>query len=447
MQISRLYIRRIISLITLLAMIFFVFRGVGDLLSPVSYQEYFERDLEIIENENQKVDMMFVGASRVYMTMIPSVFEEKMNRDCVIVAGTAEQPVCGTYYIIKDYAERFHPEHIYIGVTFGSLLNEPHWLGKDIVYDRLSLKNKLLFALECFDKDKLTLLKAVRYRTNILNLKNITEEKKAYKNGEYWEQNLNGEYYADKGFVHTSHSCAEGNMPIGETYRYSDDMILEENLMYLEKCVDYCKEQGIEVSLVTQPMSVMQTYLVEGYQDAVDFYSEFAEKKGISYYNLNYLKGREEFLTAETIRDHTHLNAKGAQIVSERYADILVKEEDGEDVSCFFYHDLEDLKKDVHRILSVGADIVYGEEDSYTIEEQNDLIPARVTLKSVHNENVTPYYRIEIKYAEGEYEVVSDWSPEESVDLQLPAGISYEMKVRAKTGTEGDGEAYQIYAY
>lgn len=128
-------------------------------------------------------------------------------------------------------------------------------------------------------------------------------------------------------------------------------------------------------------------------------------------------------------------------------ADILVKEEHGEDVSCFFYHDLEDLKKDVHRILSVGADIVYGEEDSYTIEEQNDLIPARVTLKSVHNENVAPYYRIEIKYAEGEYEVVSDWSPEESVDLQLPAGISYELKVRAKTGTEGDGEAYQIYTY
>lgn len=447
MQISKLYIRRIISLITLWAMIFLVFKGVGEILSPVSYQEYFERDLEIIEDENQNVDMMFVGASRVYMSMIPSVFEEKMDKDCVIVAGTAEQPVCGTYYIIKDYAERFHPEHIFIGVTFGSLLNEPHWLGKDIVYDRLSPKNKLLFAVDCFDEDKMTLLKAVRYRTNILNLKNITEEKRAYKNGEYEARNLGGEYYADKGFVHTSHSYAAGNMPIGETYRYSDDLILEENLMYLEKCVDYCREQGIEVSLVTQPMSVMQTYLIEGYQEAVDFYSEFAERKGISYYNLNYLKGREEFLTAETIRDHTHLNAVGAQIVSERYADILMREEKGEDVSGFFYDDLEDLKKDVHRILSVGADIVYGEEGTYPTDEQNDLVTARVTFRSVHNEDVIPYYCIEIKYAEGEYEVVSDWSTEECVEIQLPAGVSHELRVRAKTGTEGDGEAYQIYTY
>lgn len=447
MQISRQYIRRIISLITLCAMLFFVFKCVGDILSPVSYQEYFERDLEIIENENQTVDMMFVGASRVYMTMIPSVFEEKMNKNCVIVAGTAEQPICGTYYIIKDYAERFHPEHIYIGVTFSSLLNGPHWLGKDIVYDRLSFKNKLLFAVDCFDKDKSTLLRAVRYKTNILYLKNIMEEKKAYRDGEYGAQGLEGEYYADKGFVYTSHSYAEGNMPIGETYQYADDLILEENLLYLEKCVDYCQEQGIDVSLVTQPMSLMQTYMIEGYQDAVDFYSEFAEKKGISYYNLNYLKGREEFLTAEAIRDHTHVNARGAQIVSEKYADILIKEQSGEDVSCFFYENLEDLKKDVHRILGVGADIVYGEGGSHTIEGQNDSVTAGVTFRSVHNENITPYYRVEIKYAGGEYEVVSDWSSEEYVTIQLPADTGYEIKVRAKTGAAGDGEAYQIYTY
>ena len=442
MQTSKLYIRRIVSLVILLAMVFFVFKSVGDILSPVSYQEYFDRDLESIKQENKDVDIMFVGASRVYMTFIPAVFEKKMNKNCVIVAGTAEQPICGTYYVIKDYVERFHPKHIVIGVTYSTLMNEPHWFGKAIVYDRLSLKNKLLFAVNCFDDDKLVLLKAVRYRNNILNLKAITEEKKELEERGCNPYSPTEEYYADKGFIHTYHSYATGNMPMSENYRYSNDMILTENLMYLENCVDFCQEQGIKVSLVTGPMSLMQTYLIEGYQEAVDFYCEFAESKGISYYNLNYLKSREEYLTDDTIRDHSHVNAKGAKIASEMYADILIKEQEGEDVSCFFYDDLDDLKKDVHRILSVGADISYTEAG-----KQDMAVTAKITLKSVHNENIVPYYRVEVKYAEGEYEVVSDWSTEDRVEIQLPANTGYEIKIRAKTGIEGDGEAYQIYTY
>lgn len=437
------YIRRVIAFIVLTAMVIGIFWSVGEVLSPLSFQVYFDRDMDEIKQKNQTVDMMFVGASRVYMSFVPSVFEEKLNQDCVIVAGTAEQPVCGTYYLTKDYVEKYHPKHVVIGVTWNMLLDEPVAHGKAIVYDRLSLKNKILFAQECFREDKLLMLKAVRYKGNIYNLPAITDEKKRAKANGYLKYNSSDEYYSDKGFVYTYHFFDEGNIPIYDTgpFCYSNDRISEENLTYLHKCVDLCTMQGIKVSLVTAPMSMPQLYNIEGYQDSIVFFSEFAEEKGISYYNLNYLRGREELLTDDKMRDRAHVNAKGAKTISEIYADILLKEKNGEDVSHYFYRDLDELKQDVHRIVGVLADISY-QEDS---QDSNRV--AHLTFKSLHNEDVVPYYRVEVRYGQGEYEVVSDWSAEEEVDIQISADTGYDIKVRAKTGIAGGKEAYQIYSY
>lgn len=54
-------------------------------------------------------------------------------------------------------------------------------------------------------------------------------------------------------------------------------------------------------------------YESAGYQDAVDFYNNYAEENGIVYYNLNYLKGREEIFPDSVMHDDNHLNGEGWQ--------------------------------------------------------------------------------------------------------------------------------------
>ena len=60
-------------------------------------------------------------------------------------------------------------------------------------------------------------------------------------------------------------------------------------------------------------------YESAGYQDAVDFYNNYAEENGIVYYNLNYLKGREEIFPDSVMHDDNHLNGEGWQQNQVKY--------------------------------------------------------------------------------------------------------------------------------
>ena len=184
---------------------------------------------------------------------------------------------------------------------------------------------------------------------------------------------------------------------------------------------------------------MMRLYSIENYQGAVDFYTMYAEEKGIIYHNLNYLLDREEIFPDEMMLDYNHLNGEGAYRVSKIYAEILKKDMQNIDTSDYFYEDFDDLKKDVHRIVAVNGDI--------TMDEAKTGL-AHVVITSLQNEDVTPQYQLEISTSGGDnYEVVVEWTEESEWDISVPMGQEYIIKVRAKTGNEGDAEAYQIYTF
>ena len=64
---------------------------------------------------------------------------------------------------------------------------------------------------------------------------------------------------------------------------------------------------------------------------------------------------------------------------------------------------------------------------------------------------MTPLYCIQIALKEGddygEYQVLSDWSPETELNVNVPVDQAYKIKVRAWSGVNGEGEAYQEYKF
>lgn len=137
--------KRVYSLVTLVIIFTICYELVTACLEKVTYATYFNKEIdEIIEND-ETVDLLFVGTSRLYHSMIPSVFEKKLGCDNVLVAATATQPMCGTYYYLKDLVETVHPKKVIINVTFDVMLNEATIQPCLLVYDRLSVKNRIPF--------------------------------------------------------------------------------------------------------------------------------------------------------------------------------------------------------------------------------------------------------------------------------------------------------------
>ncbi len=437
MQTSKSNIRRILSLVFIVTYTVAILFLLGDLMEPVSYGMYYNHDIEVIEKDNE-CDMVFVGASRTYRSFVPQVFENEMGLHGVVNAGSSSQQIFGSYHLLKDLIERLHPKRVFICVTFDELLEtkSESVQAKLLVLDRLSLLNRIHMLIDCFEgNERLYALKAYRFRNNFSPniLKNIQEKKKILENN-YKSYGELDEYYADTGFVYSTKSCETGNIPIKGYDTFSRGDLLDSKLGYLDKCIQLCVDNGIKVELLTGPTTMMRVYNVKGYQDAVDFYKEYAALKGINYYNLNYLKGREEFLPDELMYDYNHLNGAGAYVVSKRFASILNLADNGEDVSKFFYNDLSELKADTYRIVAVEGSFRY---------EDNGM--AHVTVNSLQNEEMPPSYRIEYVSDDDENEVVVDWTQETEFDIPLTKERNFKVLIRASARKEGIKEAYQLY--
>lgn len=436
--------QRICSLVVLIAFLAVGIVVIGEALTPVSYATYFNHDIKTIEENNQKVGLAFVGASRVYHSYVPKVFEQELGVNCVVNAGSSAQPICATYYQLKDLVERLHPESVVIGVSWNGIKGneKPNQQGMLIVYDRISIFNKMELALNNFEvQNWLYCLRPYRFRDNMSweILTNNYEEKQSLVNNNYVADRNQNQYYSEKGFIYFKDSCKTGNVAMTETGIFATELVSEEKLDYLDACVKLCQEHDISVYLVSGMSTMMRLYSIENYQEAVDFYTTYAEEHGIIYHNLNYLLDREEIFPDEMMLDYNHLNGEGAYRVSKIYAEILRKDMQNIDTSEYFYDDFNDLKEDVHRIIAVKGDITMDETDSGR---------AHVMITSLQNEDITPQYQLEISKNDGEnFEVVVEWTEESEADISVPTGQEYIIKVRARTGNEGDAEAYQIYTF
>lgn len=426
-------LRRIVAIVLIIALVILIDTGMNVLLSPVTYANYFNHEMAEIEKAGKKVDLIFCGASRTHMTFAPQVMEEKLNLGCVVNAATAGQPIRGTYYAVKDMIERFHPEQMVIGVVWNGLNGGNGMQGRLVVYDRLSLKNKFLMAVNSFTPEELPYVSAIyRFRDNFTF--NQIRKNLARKN------NLNDPDYENhyNGFVYRTGSIPNGNVKIDVNGAgFNPEKVKDANLECLDGMIEMCQKNGIKVTLVSGITSVMRMYGLKNYQGAVDFYTEYAKKHNVKYYNLNYLMDRETILPDEMMRDTNHTNGDGAMIATEKLAEVMAMEARGEDTSSCFYANLDEFKKSVHRIVAVKASI---EADA------QDPAVQHIRVTSLQNDDVQPVYRVLHRNTEEEeYRVVQDWTPETETSVRLEGEAGGTLRVEAGSADGTLGQAFQEY--
>ena len=424
---SKMLLKRVVSLLEIALITIGVAFVLGKALTPVTFVEYYNHEMDILRDSGEEVDLLFVGASRFYSSFDARVFEEELGLDNVVIAATSSQPISGSYYIIKDMIERMKPKKIILDLTCNALIEDDKIQGMLLVIDTLSLKNKLEMFRHCFyGTDLLYMLDLYRYRNNLDHLSDILQERKAMIDNGYVQEDDGVSYYCYKGFIYNHGSIKTGNMPMYSKSSFSENAILDRNLDYLYKCIQICKDNDIELELISAPTTVMRMYYVDHYDEAVRYYQKLAEENGLVYHNLNYLMDRETILPDEMMCDYNHTNGEGAKIISTICAEILKKEAAGEDVSSYFYPSYETFCESVHRIVSVDAKIKK-EEDQF-----------HLVLRSLHNDDVKVLYQVET----GNGEVLIPWT--EETEHVISGDIS-QIKVIVRSVDDDIGRAYQIY--
>jgi hypothetical protein len=98
-------------------------------------------------------------------------------------------------------------------------------------------------------------IKAYRYR-NTFNKETIKEnqrKKNELLSSNYAPEVINDEYYADKGFVFSNKSFKAGNIPITGSDSFSKNRVDMKKIAYLDKIVNMCKKNDIQLILFQVP--------------------------------------------------------------------------------------------------------------------------------------------------------------------------------------------------
>ncbi len=432
--------KKAVALLILLSLCVLVEYGIGQVLTPVSYADYFKHDIESLLNEDENADMIFIGASRTYRSFVPEIFEERLGLENVINAGSSSQPYSASYYQLKDLLKVFTPKYVVLGVTGDKLVTEESTQGKLIVYDRLiNAGVKISFGINCLEgKEKLYLLRSYRFREDLAlsTIRANHMEKVQLVEDEYEPDKSGSEYYADKGFVYSYNTFEVGNIPVTGESNFSKENIVEKNIKWLDKIIGLCETEGIELYFVAGPTTMMRLYNIENYQEAEDFYTAYAEKHNLSYYNLNLLRSREELLPDSLMHDYNHVNGEGAEVISKQYADILKKQMNGEASTDLFYSSLEELKDGVERIVAVSADIETG----------NGKIILKI--KSLQSNDVIPEYQVQVAVDGGEYTSISGYSGKTDYVIEIPEEGKIKIRIDARNSEKrSEAGAFQVYEY
>lgn len=293
---------------------------------------YTRMMLEEMYHYEGNIDVLFIGSSHTYRSYDTDLANTLLGKN-TFNAGSSGQHWDGSYYLLKEALKYHNLETVYLDTYFSvaqysaSGANKAQYILSD--YMRWS-KNKISFLWNVGGIDAV-IDSIIPFRRNIRNLfksyKMIECVKlkltDGFQIGNYEHISYNNEEYRGNGFVYSFEIASKRIDNAPERTIPAEKPISDYSYEYLCKIVQLCKNEGIELILVSAPMTDEMLSRVDGLQYYIDFISEFAQRNNIEYYNFNLC--REEYLSlkASDFRDKHHLNGQGAEKFTKAFCSMV----------------------------------------------------------------------------------------------------------------------------
>lgn len=282
------------------------------LVMPKHMSEIFEGAL-VREYYNraagQRHDVIFIGDCEVYENFSPITLWEEFGIPSYI-AGTAQQLIWQSYYLLADILEREKPKV----VVFNALALKFNTPQRE-EYNRMSIDgmpmslNKLRSAQASLTRDE----NLLSYVFPILRYHDRWQELR----GEDFQYLFTRRRIAHQGYLMRVDVKPVGDLPnIPPLGNYAFG---EKAMSYLDKMRDLCREKGAELILIKAPTLYPHWY-PEWHQQTV----EYAEANGLTY--INFLDRIQQIgldFSRDTYDSGLHLNLDGAEKLSRFFGPIL----------------------------------------------------------------------------------------------------------------------------
>ena len=277
--------------------------------------------------QEENIDYICVGSSHVYSAVNPELLDQRTGKNYYNMS-TGGQGLKESYHIIKEASHRNRLKGVYLELyfvpsiegqgdydEFGAISNG--W--KNLDYRKFSIdKLDYFFDLNTPEYYISGALPFTRYREHLFNVEWIYSMQKNKKRPEYrnylygWESENARTEYTKKGYYY--HTQEMGNAFLHAEGVPDDMRMTQDAEEYLRKILEYCRKEGIEITLFQAPVYKLEIMAYENYDDYTAGIKAIAEEYGVPYYDFNLVK--DEYFPIQNMKyfvDTGHLNADGAE--------------------------------------------------------------------------------------------------------------------------------------
>lgn len=294
--------RKAIGIVTFILIFAVLFSCADRILSRKSTEGWWNVTEKIdgfYNSPENEYDVMFFGSSNAYCSFNPLLIWEKTGVKSYVFA-TQQQPVWATYHYIVEALKTQDLKLAVVDVLMFSKNDEYYDDGVNYTFcDNMPMsRNKL-------ELIKVSVPKGQRFNLALRFMKYHSRWNELTKaDFEYRKSDM---YDYSKGYYVLTQEY-EGTVKPDTSEEKGEAELSLKNLEYLNKIIDLCKNNGVELMLVKAPSNC--TPEEKQYYNTVE---KVAKEAGVTFADYNQCYGEIGLDLERDFYDATHLNVKGAE--------------------------------------------------------------------------------------------------------------------------------------
>lgn len=407
----------------LICFIFFIicFIAVNNLLKYLltyDTSSYTRITIHEFYNQEQNIDVLFLGSSHCYRSLDTSITDEIFNTN-TFNAGTSDQRLDGSYALLVEADKYYDLKEVYLELYYSSASLEKY---KDrdsmtntyIISDYMKPSfNKYSYLINASSPQHYihSFIPGRRNYKRLFDFKYISElltqkMSSQYRNFLYIKNDT--EAYRGKGFVASDVAVNQGSFYSSNNFDSMEYRMGEDYKNSLKQIIDYCNNHNIKLTLYSAPMPDFRLCDIGNYDYWIEQVNEFIADTGINYYDFNLCKEDYLKLNDEDFMDTDHLNLSGAKKFSIFFSEFFNYPDYENDI---FYKSYEEKLNTIEKR-------VFGIITQMSTDNQNNLY--QISYVSNIKEDIQMEYHItKIKENQDSKIVITDWDTNNKFSIPI----------------------------
>jgi hypothetical protein len=282
---------------------------------------------EFYSTDRNSIDTLYLGSSHSYCTFDPELVDAELGT-AGYQLGMPLQHLDSTYYTLLEALNYQQPKRVVLEL-YWDMMDKSFNLTQ-VSYLFQVMKNAKL--KQAFIND-FPIGEYIKYNTKVLRYQ---DDYFAFKNNELKEK-IEARYsvklpeamkqqgtqeYRSKGYTYCDYVYLADELDKTNQFKGMDGEDVEldsDQLSYLNKIVDRCREDNIELIFVTAPIATFSMPYISNYDLIHDKIQALADKYEVNYLDFNYVQRDEKIFVDTDFRDDAHLNHNGVTKADEYF--------------------------------------------------------------------------------------------------------------------------------